>query len=299
MIRHIDNFISRRVRKIINFWNSLIYNKSSREGREMASIFDVADFILEEKGTVTAWQLQKLCYYSKAWGLAINRKPIFPESFEAWVNGPVCPELYRHHQGWKIITRKRFAKGDSDCLTKEVKALIKAVLKEYDGLSGEDLKDMTHSEGPWVEARGNISLDAPCHSALDEDRIASYYSGIQDTLDNINDTALSFLESHSDSKDFFREPANLPKDENRKYFRIYGGKKTISVDKRLLKEYEENWYPVHSYILEAAIGSEDGDASLPEDKLSELAEKGLKYELYFATHTAEDAWKAVRKGIIA
>ena len=71
MFKHIDNFILRKVRKIINFWNSLRYNDGSREGRKMASIFDVADFILEEKGTVTEWQ-----------------------------NGPVCRELYNYHQGW-------------------------------------------------------------------------------------------------------------------------------------------------------------------------------------------------------
>jgi len=28
-----------------------------------------------------------------------EERPLFPEHFEAWANGPVCPDLYRLHRG--------------------------------------------------------------------------------------------------------------------------------------------------------------------------------------------------------
>ena len=56
----------------------------------MASVFDVAKYILNNKGRMSTWKLQKLCYYSQAWSLAWTETPLFEEDFEAWKNGPVC-----------------------------------------------------------------------------------------------------------------------------------------------------------------------------------------------------------------
>ena len=61
----------------------------------MASVFDVANWFLS-KGSVTHKKLQKLCYYSQAWHCALyDGTPLFAERIEAWVHGPVIPELYR------------------------------------------------------------------------------------------------------------------------------------------------------------------------------------------------------------
>jgi len=65
----------------------------------MANVFDVARYILKHTGPVTAWKLQKLVYYSQAWSLVWDVRPLFPERIEAWANGPVCPELYAQHRG--------------------------------------------------------------------------------------------------------------------------------------------------------------------------------------------------------
>jgi uncharacterized phage-associated protein len=45
----------------------------------MAHAQDVAQFILERRGEMTAWKLQKLVYYSQAWSLVwdeLNRPGI-------------------------------------------------------------------------------------------------------------------------------------------------------------------------------------------------------------------------------
>ena len=65
----------------------------------MATVLDVARYILDHVGETSAWKLQKLCYYAQAWSIAWTEKPLFAEEFEAWRNGPVCPVLFRLHQG--------------------------------------------------------------------------------------------------------------------------------------------------------------------------------------------------------
>ena len=60
----------------------------------MATVFDVAKYILEQLGPLSTMKLQKLCYYAQAWSLAWDEEPLFPHEFEAWVNGPVCRELF-------------------------------------------------------------------------------------------------------------------------------------------------------------------------------------------------------------
>ena len=65
----------------------------------MANIFSAAKYILEKQGTMSAMKLQKLCYYAQAWSLVWDDNELFPEDFEAWVNGPVCPVLYYNTKG--------------------------------------------------------------------------------------------------------------------------------------------------------------------------------------------------------
>ena len=43
----------------------------------MASVFDVAAYILEKQGEMTTLKLQKLVYYSQAWSLVWDEKPLF------------------------------------------------------------------------------------------------------------------------------------------------------------------------------------------------------------------------------
>ncbi|WP_412693926.1 type II toxin-antitoxin system antitoxin SocA domain-containing protein [Clostridium sp. AF22-10] len=64
----------------------------------MANVFDTAKYILEKSGSMSTMKLQKLCYYSQAWALVWDDAPLFNEDFQAWANGPVCPELFIKHR---------------------------------------------------------------------------------------------------------------------------------------------------------------------------------------------------------
>ncbi|MGH7905267.1 MAG: Panacea domain-containing protein, partial [Candidatus Binataceae bacterium] len=60
---------------------------------------DVAAHILGKIGPISAMKLQKLVYYSQAWSLVWDEKPLFRDRIEAWASGPVVPNLYRKHRG--------------------------------------------------------------------------------------------------------------------------------------------------------------------------------------------------------
>jgi len=118
----------------------------------MAHIQDVAAFILGERGPMTAMKLQKLCYYSYGYHLAWEDRQLFPERFEAWANGPVCPELYRQHRGRFQLSRDDI-KGDPGSLERGERESVILVLDAYGDLSAHQLSTLTHQESPWRSAR--------------------------------------------------------------------------------------------------------------------------------------------------
>jgi len=48
------------------------------------SVHDVAAYILKKQGEMSAMKLQKLVYYSQAWSLVWDEKPLFRAQIEAW-----------------------------------------------------------------------------------------------------------------------------------------------------------------------------------------------------------------------
>ena len=80
----------------------------------MANVFDTAKYILDQKGSMSAMKLQKLCYYSQAWSLVWDDRPLFNEEFQAWANGPVCPELFQKTKGKYLIKSADETGGEED-----------------------------------------------------------------------------------------------------------------------------------------------------------------------------------------
>ena len=142
----------------------------------MANVFDVAEYILEKQGLMTTMKLQKLVYYSQAWSLVWDEKPIFEEKIEAWASGPVVRELYDMHRG--IFQISSLDKGSIDNLKPEEKATIDAVLEAYGKKSAQWLSDLTHMEQPWNEAREGIVPGENCENEITQASLAEYYSSL-------------------------------------------------------------------------------------------------------------------------
>ena len=124
----------------------------------MANVLDVAAYILSKQSPITAMKLQKLVYYSQAWSLVWDEKPLFESEVQAWRNGPVVPELYQAHKGQFQI--ESLPGGDIDKLADEEKETIDSVLEVYGDKSSQWLSDLTLMEDPWNHARKGIPLNS-------------------------------------------------------------------------------------------------------------------------------------------
>jgi Uncharacterized phage-associated protein len=144
----------------------------------MASVFDVAKYILIKKGPMSTMKLQKLCYYSQSWALVWDGAPLFDEDFEAWMNGPVCPQLFSVHRGKYSVCSDEI-KGNSRHLEKEQKETIEAVLDYYGDKSPQWLSDLTHLEDPWKLARNGCPDGAKCDHVISKESMGIYYESLK------------------------------------------------------------------------------------------------------------------------
>ena len=144
------------------------------------SVLDVAQYILNQRGAMSTWKLQKLCYYAQAWSLVWDDEPLFAEHIEAWANGPVVPDLYHTHRGnFKV---EAIPQGSPSKFTADQRETIDAVLDSYGDITGGALRLMTHREAPWYEARRREGLmpGERGDAIINQDHIAEYYGGLYD-----------------------------------------------------------------------------------------------------------------------
>ena len=144
----------------------------------MASVFDVAKYILNKKGRMSTWKLQKLCYYSQAWSLAWTETPLFEEDFEAWKNGPVCRELFCEHKGLFFVSEDDLSKGDYNRLNSDQKETIDIVLRDYGNMEPFEVRELSHSEEPWINARKGIADDESCNNVISKSSMGNFYGSL-------------------------------------------------------------------------------------------------------------------------
>ncbi|NVN44981.1 DUF4065 domain-containing protein [Asaia siamensis] len=145
----------------------------------MTSVFDVARYITDRVGKITAMKLQKLVFYSAAWSLVWTEGcSLFEEDFQAWANGPVVPELYAAHRGMLFVDPSTFVQGNPSNLTKEQKSNIDIALDFYGEKSAAWLSTLTHQELPWLQARGDTPIGESSNTVIPKSSIYEYYSSL-------------------------------------------------------------------------------------------------------------------------
>ena len=142
------------------------------------NVFDVADYILKKKGVMSAMKLQKLVFYSQAWGLVWDDKPLFSNKIEAWANGPVVRDLYEKHKGQYQVSAGSFSSFVGGKLSKEQRETIDTVLDAYGNKSAQWLSDQTHSELPWQKAREGLSDSDRGEHEITLESISEYYGSL-------------------------------------------------------------------------------------------------------------------------
>lgn len=143
----------------------------------MANAIDVAAYILEQIGSVTTMKLQKLVYYAQVRYLVMNGHPLFRDEIQAWANGPVLPNLYRVHSGMYMIGKGGLGPyGSPDALSHSEKAAAKYVVDKLGAYSGERLRELSHSERPWQDARIGYAPGERCNVPITVQSMMNFYS---------------------------------------------------------------------------------------------------------------------------
>ena len=143
----------------------------------MSNIFDTAKYILEQCGEMSTMKLQKLCYYAQAWSLVWDDAPLFKEDFQAWANGPVCPELFFKTKGRYSVGPEDETGGDGD-LTDDQIDTINRVIHHYGSHDAQWLSRLTHLESPWNEARKGAPAGAGSDEIITKESMAMYYGSL-------------------------------------------------------------------------------------------------------------------------
>ncbi|MCH9845070.1 MAG: DUF4065 domain-containing protein [Alphaproteobacteria bacterium] len=138
---------------------------------------DVAQYILEKTGELTGIKLQKLCYYSQAWSLVWDDNSLFDNRIEAWIGGPVIPDLWHCHKGVYKVDTSTFG-GDSSKLQESQRNTIDKVIEYYMQFSSHQLSDITHQEYPWIRARKGLPSNVRGSNVIDNATMSQYYSSI-------------------------------------------------------------------------------------------------------------------------
>lgn len=141
------------------------------------SVFDLANAFLSIEA-MSPKRLQKMCYYAKAWHLALEDENIVDEPFEAWVHGPANMDIYQKYKEYGFNAIPKIS--DTTSIPADLLAFAHKIFDSYGALDAYDLENLSHKEAPWMEARGALDPWAACRTVISEARMKDYYRGLME-----------------------------------------------------------------------------------------------------------------------
>lgn len=104
---------------------------------------------------------------------------MFPEEFQAWINGVTCIEIYEKHKGdWDELNQWKW--GDRKALGFIQKETIDAVLEYYGTFSIQYLADEVQLGEPYKIAREGLKQFERGASVISKKSIREYYMTLWD-----------------------------------------------------------------------------------------------------------------------
>lgn len=146
------------------------YHKAMEAAVRLDDLFSVSDtmlqiisYIFERLEEVTPLMLQKLLYFVQGVSCALYKEPLLSEDCQAWVHGPVYPQVYDMFRDFKFnpIEDARFAilEGMEDALDEKKRRVVDLVVDTFGEYGGKRLEKITHEEKPWKIARKGIQME--------------------------------------------------------------------------------------------------------------------------------------------
>ena len=152
----------------------------------VSTIETIAQWFLY-KSPMSNKKLQKLCYYAYCWFIVFNNdieavdgksiNTICTDKFQAWIHGPVCPNLYYKYRenGWTDIPQYAIKPK----LATSIENLLEQVWIAYGSFSADELEAISHSETPWKNARKGLEPDEAGTREINEKDILLFYSNLR------------------------------------------------------------------------------------------------------------------------
>lgn len=136
------------------------------------SAIDIANYFLykaqiateEDQELISNLKLQKLVYYAQGLHLAEYGEPLFSERIEAWMYGPVIPDLYHHYKKYGSDGIRADVNFDPLSIDQETREFLDDIYEVFGQFTAVRLMKVTHSDKCWLDAGiGNeISCEAMC-----------------------------------------------------------------------------------------------------------------------------------------
>lgn len=149
----------------------------------------VARYLLCQCADITPLALQKMLYYSQAFFQVLFNKPLFTDSCQAWMYGPVYPEVYFKYRdfGYDPIRLPEINLGYNSLNLSECEIkLLDAIVVAFGRYSGYTLRWMTHNEQPWLETRGSLRPTDRSEAVISSTLINNYFTKVVDQYKIIN-----------------------------------------------------------------------------------------------------------------
>lgn len=157
--------------------------------------------LIQNGNTITPLKLQKMLYYAQAWHMVYfgEENTLFEDVPEAWVNGPVYRriyEKYRHIGIYEQMTPSAIGESEEGIsklaeltssamgLTRDQNEYLESVISHYGSMSADRLVLLTHSEGPWNDARKNAAPFEYSNERISHKSMFDYYSSLRSKHEN-------------------------------------------------------------------------------------------------------------------
>lgn len=150
----------------------------------MASAIDVARNLIhlaaaeDEPEFLTHMRLQKLLYYAQGWSLATRDQALFEEAIEAWAHGPVVRKVYPVFASYGNTPIDPVEIPPADEVSLEEATYLISLWESYKPYSASSLREMTHREPPWRNARGTCGPADKCDTEITKEAMREYFSGL-------------------------------------------------------------------------------------------------------------------------
>lgn len=133
----------------------------------------------EEAAPLTHMQLHKLLYYAQGWTLVDSDRPLFDDEIQAWRHGPVVSAMYPAFVDYGSNPIAWHEARDDQSLTARDRQQVEYAWRSYGRYSAWRLREMTHIEPPWRDARAGLPDSAKSRAVITDAAMKKFFGGLR------------------------------------------------------------------------------------------------------------------------